>query len=264
MKLRKYLRYLVTLTLFITTTACSSTPNSKAEAVEPEASAQEFFLKGNDLLNERKWKEAIAEYDQGLAVEPNRADLHVNRAIAFMQTGDFEEALAGIDRALESGINDPMLLFNLGNIYQERGLYDQALVAYRASLAQGNPDDQETLVNIAASYLFQRQFPEAEATYRHIRSLYPDDPRALHGLALSEHMQSRFEEALAGYEQLLNLFPNYTHGVFMRAHVLHHLGRNEEALAEFQRYLTLNDITYKIHAETMVGAITRILERERR
>ncbi len=48
----------------------------------------------------RRFGDALASYDQALALNPGFAEAHLNRAIALQELRHFDEAIAGYDRAL--------------------------------------------------------------------------------------------------------------------------------------------------------------------
>ena len=54
------------------------------------------------MLQEGRVGEAIAEFDKGLAVEPNDPQARTNRAGALLRDGRIDEAIADLERVLRA------------------------------------------------------------------------------------------------------------------------------------------------------------------
>ncbi|MBA2660862.1 MAG: tetratricopeptide repeat protein [Bradymonadaceae bacterium] len=226
--------------------ACSSAPTPvertrKSEQTVKAPTAQEHFLQGNAFLDQQQWAEAIDAYTKAVALEPKRWDIHMNRAIAHSANIEFELALASIEAALDNGgQNEREVYFNLGNIYQNRGLYGQAIDAYRAGMAIDGKLDVDSMLNIGAAYAILNELDLARQTLEKVQQLAPDDPRAPHGLALVLQLEEKYDEALLAYERVEAMAPNFSLSYFNRGYVLTQLRRYREAIAAYERYIALD------------------------
>ncbi len=79
-------------------------------------------------------------------------------------------------------------LNKIGVAYVRAGLYDQALVQFRKSAAQGNVSGMNNLANV---YTIQKKYAEAAEIYRRVISLKPDNKTALKGL---ENVSAKLEQ----------------------------------------------------------------------
>lgn len=222
---------------------CSSSPD-KAEkpvaegTVSEMTEAQELMVQGNDLLDAGDFAAAARVFGEAASLAPQRWDIHMNRAIALSRENDFNAALGAMEQAFANGGDQEVVTyFNLGNIYQERGMYLQAVSAYRAGLAVVETPHYETLLNLGACYLFLQEFDKAEETYTHLRTLTPDDPRPVLGLGLGLHLQEQYDPALQLYEEAKMIDPTYAQAYLHKARVLGRLDRFSEAIAELEAYL---------------------------
>lgn len=240
--------FVISLVALSLTSACSSTPTKKDEDATadeteqadsaPKTSAQELFVQGNKALDAKDFDNAIALYEQALERDDARWDIYMNKAIAHSAQQQFSPAIEAIDQALtHGGDTQPEVYFNLGNIYQNRGLYAQSIKAYRTSLALRDRPHVDTLINIAGALVLMRQFDQAKATYEKLEQLAPDDPRVYLGLGLVEQMKDHLEDALAYYEQAITMEPDFGQGWFNKAVLLTQMGRKDDALQSYQRYL---------------------------
>ncbi len=91
-------------------------------------------------------EDALASYDQALALEPFHAVLLYNRGRALQDLGRFEEALASYDAALAAAPNYAAALNNRGNVLRGLRRNQEALESYNRALAL-EPDNVETLYN---------------------------------------------------------------------------------------------------------------------
>ncbi len=236
------LRLASAVVLIIATTALgcgnNSDRNVRPDAVETGPTAQEFFLAGNAALNEEDYRSAIREYSKAVEKDPKRWDAHMNKAIAHSRSAEFELALGSIEQAFQNGGADQAeVYYNLGNIYQERGMYKESIAAYRAGLSYRDGTHVDSLINIGAAYVFLRRFEEATATFEHLRDVAPDEPAALHGLALIQHLQDNYQVAVELYEEVHAMAPSFANSYFNKASVLARQEKWQEAIDSLRSYL---------------------------
>lgn len=228
----------LTLTMFALGCGNGSERKDRAKAVETGPTAQELFLQGNAKLDGQSWDEAITLYGKAVERDPSRWDIYMNKAIAHSKAAEFEEAVGAIELGFQNGgSQEPELYYNLGNIYQERGMYKESIESYRAGLAYRDGAHIDSLINIGAAYVFLRQFEEATATYEHLQSVAPDEPAALHGLALIQHLQDNHEVAVELYEQVHAMAPDFANSYFNKGSVLAKMEKWEEAIGAMNDYL---------------------------
>ncbi len=234
-------------------TVLTNTPQATAQAPDAEQSEQDvayWTKKADEAIAGEQWEAASAAFTQALELRPNDWELYLDRAIVESKQPDFLSAIADIERAMElGGKRDWRTWFNLGNIYQNRGLYAESVEAYRVAIGLQDRPHLPTLLNLASGYTFLRDFDAARTTLEYVLGLSPSDPRALHNLALLEHMQRKFTEALEGYQMALDADPTFAQSHFNRADVLAELQRYEEAAAAYERYIELDpDGPYVVRA----------------
>ncbi len=232
--------------LTVATAACSSTSDQEkdddtAALTKPQGpTAQELFLQGNQALDARQWEEAVALYEEVTDLDPQRWDAHMNRGIALTAAREHGEATEAFAMAIEAGGQDEQILyFNLGNHYQERGMYEAAVGAYRTSMAVGGGLDYDTLLNIGAAFIFLHAYDQARQTIERALELDPDDPRAYISLGVLTHSEGHPTEALDLYDRLLADHPRLAEAHYNRGFVLLRLRRDDEARQAFETYLEI-------------------------
>lgn len=103
--------------------------------------------KGDILLSDGEWDEAIVWFDQALAAQPGHRGAQMGRAIALMQSGRTGEAEAAFERLIAQVSATPAgddatsravlaaAHANRGILFDRSGRPEQALADYRAALA---------------------------------------------------------------------------------------------------------------------------------
>lgn len=267
MKKQTYLWLFLVITTLALQIGCSTTNKRTSRSKAPQEdvytglSAQEYFLEGNAFLDNKDWPRAISSYTRAIAQDPSRWDIYMNRALAYSSNNQFTEAIASIELALDNGgLKQPEVYYNLGNIYQNRGLYGQAIDAYRAGMATSGKMDVDSLLNIAAAYTILNELEPARTTLLKLREISPDDPRVLHGLAMLLQLEEKIDEAIQAYQQIHSIAPNFSQSYFNRAFLLMATSRFQEAITAFEKYIALDpDGPYVKRAESNIQSARKRL-----
>ncbi len=143
--------------------------------------------------------EAISCFDLGDRLKPNQAVVLEMRAIALQKLKRFEEALADNKRAHALNPGNADTCNNIGAILQSLGRDAEALTWFDKALAL-RPHFLVALTNKAASLGQFHRFDEAEAIYRHIKTIDPDCVQADWDLSLLHMLTGNFEAGWAGRE----------------------------------------------------------------
>jgi tetratricopeptide (TPR) repeat protein len=88
--------------------------------------AEDHYYTGVDLFGEGKHDEAIAEYQQALALDPKFSDAMHGLAQAYYAKNDFENAITAAQRILELDPDDILAWTTISRSYQRQGLVPQA------------------------------------------------------------------------------------------------------------------------------------------
>jgi len=167
----------------------------KVTELDPDAPAG-FISLGQACMEDHDYKAAVAPLKRALELDPNlgpahqllgyallvqgyaaEAIPHLERVheqsalgIAQIETGQFAEAIANLQAALQKRPNDPDLLYYLG---RASGLLSKQSID---TLLAGNPDSARAHQAMAENYFVLRRMPEAEKEYREALRLRPDAP----------------------------------------------------------------------------------------
>lgn len=99
-------------------------------------------LRGNCWSALRKWPEAIAEYEQALALSPNDYEARLRLAEMLMELRRYDEAATHLQRAMARSGGDDRARFTWGRCLRNLGRADEARAAL-SNLLQRDPEHIE-------------------------------------------------------------------------------------------------------------------------
>ncbi|MBR1177823.1 tetratricopeptide repeat protein [Bradyrhizobium sp. KB893862 SZCCT0404] len=120
--------------------------------------------RGRIALRHGDWQRAIADFDEAIHLNPNRAALYRDRALARRQNGDLELAIEDYDEAIA---HDP----KLAAPYHQRGLalaatgdLDRAILSYNTAVRL-DPSDAQARLDRGLAFLARGQADDARADF---------------------------------------------------------------------------------------------------
>ncbi|WP_275171495.1 tetratricopeptide repeat protein [Bradyrhizobium sp. CSS354] len=120
--------------------------------------------RGRIALRHGDWRRAIADFDEAIHLNPNRASLYRDRALARRQNGDLELAIEDYDEAIA---HDP----RHAGPYHQRGLalaatgdLDRAILSYNTAV-RVDPSDAQSRLDRGLAFLARGQADEARADF---------------------------------------------------------------------------------------------------
>lgn len=84
------------------------------------------YLAAMKAYGQEQHEAAIASYEEALAISPDWTDALHGKAMALLQLGRFDEAIAVGQRIVELDPNDPFAHTSLSIFYQRKGLIEEA------------------------------------------------------------------------------------------------------------------------------------------
>jgi tetratricopeptide (TPR) repeat protein len=126
------------------------------------------------------------------------------------ERGDLAAAESLYTTAMRADAADPVLPFNLGNVFQSQGRAPEAKIAWQIAVAR-DPAFAEAWYNLALTAEDEKQTDLAVAEYRRAVHAQPDYADAYFNLALLLTKLDRCGEALGIWERFLELEPSSRH-----------------------------------------------------
>jgi tetratricopeptide (TPR) repeat protein len=135
-----------------------------------------LVAQGDAQVQAKNYPEALAAYEQAIALDPRNFNAWNGKADALNRAGNFTEALAASDTAIvllptstKGWINRGYILYNLGR-------YDDELRAYETAISI-EPDNAVAWFNKGYSLAGMKRYDEAIAAFDKVKSLQPDYPK---------------------------------------------------------------------------------------
>lgn len=109
----------------------------KLPHLAPSVRADAYALRALALSLVGRYPEAIADYDQALAMRPDHAVALNNRAWALYKMGRIAEAMPDVQRSLTLDPSSPHAFDTRAHLFQEQGEPDLAYQDYRQAMSLG-------------------------------------------------------------------------------------------------------------------------------
>ncbi|MDR4490043.1 MAG: protein kinase family protein [Candidatus Nitrosocosmicus sp.] len=113
--------------------------------------------KGVILLENKRFDEAIAEFDNIISIDPSYIDAYISKSAIYNNTSRHLEAVKECDKAIGINPNDHLPFHNRGNAFKHLGNYSEAISSYEKAL-QNNPNYVKSLINKAICHCLLEQF----------------------------------------------------------------------------------------------------------
>jgi Flp pilus assembly protein TadD len=150
-------------------------------------------------------KEARAEYEKAISLDPKMSEAQLNLGILLLES-DPAGAIAPFTKAVDLLATQSRPRFLLGMAQERSGDFKSAAQSFEAALAL-DPKDLDTTLHLAQLYLSQKLPADAEKRFRAALELQPNLPAALLGLAQSLDAQKK-PEATEAFQNYLKTQPD--------------------------------------------------------
>jgi tetratricopeptide (TPR) repeat protein len=234
--------------------------------------AADFFLKGNQALNQNNYAEALRLYDEAIAKNAEFSDAYLNKGITLLKLnrpGEAYEILtaavnldptlaqanlvraetglylgklreARVDlRQIEKEYKDSSKYYLIkGNILEAEGDESSAISEYEHALRL-NKNNVEALVNRGAIYYRLHSYTIAKDNFDQALRLDPSQPQALNNLGLIATKEKDWKTAISYFDFVLNTKPSEPFSLNNKGYVLLQTNKLEEAKKLIERSLAV-------------------------
>lgn len=181
----------------------------------------------------KKPKEAQAEYERAVRLDPKMSAAYVNLGMLLLENHEDAGAVAPLRKAVELLPAESRPRYLLAVALDRSGDRAGAAQAFEALLAL-DPSDINALEYLGWANLRSDKPAEAEVRFRRALEVQPKRADGLRGLAESLEAQKK-PEAAAAYREYLEVNPDDSRAHARFIHLLTDQGQNDAALAELDR-----------------------------
>src|SRR5262245_46005192 len=197
-----------------------------------------LFAYGLALVKSERAAEAEIVFSRLLAQHGDSAELSVLLGQAHAQQGDYDSAVAALQRALQLKADVAEANATLGEIYLRQGRFEEAETALRAELKH-HPDDLSSQQHLAIVLDSQQRSEEAVPLLRGILRAKPALADAHYLLGKILVTQGSAAEAVEHLEAAARLSPEDASIPYQLGRAYQSLGRTDEAEQQFERFRQL-------------------------
>lgn len=284
----KYCRIVLKLSNSGTATspAPSPSPQVDSDLENPvrsyTAKAEYHYNLGTLYGGKQEWAEAVKQYQEAIAIDPQMAKAHRNLARALSQLGDKQRSTEYWLKAvsLENQGVDVKEYLELAQNLASWGKIDSAIVCYRRAIEQ-QPDlvaaylgwgellvqggyseeaiacyvqglkhvqDGEIYYRLGRLYRATEEWSKAALCYQKATQYSPEHGAAYHELGEILSHKAQWNKAIAAYRQAIKFKADFSWSYNNLGYALIQLGQWSEAIPIYQRAIELNpDFPWSYH-----------------
>jgi Flp pilus assembly protein TadD len=258
--------YLPSIGAFIAVTTALFAAAGKMEKRWPQAGKTAISLMALVVMmlsvatfaRNRVWEDEVVMWEDVAKKSPGSARAHNDLGFLYNARGMHDEAIAQFLASLNlmPGYSDARI--NLGIAFFAKGMSDQAIEQFKTALRM-SPGDANAHNNLGIAYvsmgLIAQGIEESQTALR----LKPDYAEAYNNLGVAYGAQGLFDQAVQNFDQAVRLRPDYTEARYNLA--LSYFRKNDLARAE-EEYTQLAVIDPEM-AKKLLPLIQEIAKRQK-
>jgi tetratricopeptide (TPR) repeat protein len=205
----------------------------------PAVDMYKKFDHAADLADKGEYDQAITEWRELLAANPDDARIHSNLGSALAQVGQYAEAISEFEKALDRNAQYREIYHNLGRTLLAAGRPDDAIKIIRKGL-ELYPESPDLHDHLGLALVSKNRPAEAKAEFEKALELNPKDVVAHFVLGKTLAQEGDWDAAIAQFREALHLGPESELAHVNLGAALRHKGDWDAAIAEDREALKLN------------------------
>ncbi|MBQ8703906.1 MAG: tetratricopeptide repeat protein [Bacteroidales bacterium] len=190
------------------------------------------------LFNLGRSKEALADINKAVTLEPGNADYRMQQADLYFADGDVENSYKALSEAEKLDPKSNEVQLKMGEVTFYSRDYDRSLRCL-TNVTERDPDNRTALFMKSFIYVEKGDTASAVTLLRRVCDLYPDYAGAFEELGILYY--SRHDPLAVEYlNTALRLEPNNTNVLYALAMYSQEEGNMEQAESLYRQLLTLN------------------------
>lgn len=186
-----------------------------------------------------EFDEALATINRAVGIQPDYIAAHNHRGTILWYLGHYLQALEANQQALNIDDTYAPAWFNRGVILRAMGRYEQSLAAYDEALAL-NPFNAWGWTNHSVILWQLEAYTASLQSAQQAIALAPESPSAWYNKGTALSALGRHRDAVIAYNQVVALDETHSDALTGRGVAQVHLGDDESAMADLQAALALN------------------------
>ncbi len=180
----------------------------RSEEAEKDAKADRHMALAEQAAGQRRFEDALREYDLSLKVNEFQHEAWNLKAVALSELGRHEEAVEACENSLFIKPGIPHVWKNKGNALSELGRFEEAIEAYEYMLKL-YPEDFQCWYSKGVALAKLGRTEDALAAYYKAIEARPDLHEAYYNCACSHAIMGNRDAALGDLEKAIGLEAGY-------------------------------------------------------
>lgn len=192
--------------------------------------------KGFDYENSYQFDDAIAKYNEAIALKPNKWNAYCYKAYVNSKLEKYDDAIADATKAIELAPSKSTLYYLRANCYYEKKSYDKAIADYSVVISKSGSNYNQlylTYFKRAKAYYNIQKYQESAsditnalsyAAKQNIKADYMYNWRARCYIELG-----KYNEAIKDYDLYLAAYPNEINSIFYTGYAYYKTGNTDKA-----------------------------------
>jgi len=214
-------------------------------------SARKYFKAGEDFLEVRKYEDAIEQFSNAVALDPNYDKAYIARAAAYERVNNYAAAADDYERALVFNDKDEELMYKAGNAFYRSGNYGKSLAMLSSALARKSNYLEAYQVRVQVFIALERydealedckkalRFKENELNFYNLGVVYeklelPDEAEDAYQKSIAKNrnvidphlslgqlsfQREKYDLAMSSVNQVLRIDPRNKDGLMLRSRI---------------------------------------------
>ena len=210
------------------------------------------YKRGQELLDQGLYQEAVAQFDEALAEQPDSWKTLNSKGFAYQKMSKYTEAVECFDKALAINPQSVEVLNNKGVTLSMRGLYKDAIACFDQAVAIDSTS-LEALNGKAIALQHMFSYKEALDVLEQAMKIDPKHTQTLLSIAVTLQKLKQYERAISFFKKVLSVDRSNIkawNGVGVTYQLM---GDNNSALKCFTKILNIN--SQEIQAWISIGFV---------
>lgn len=172
--------------------------------VEMDASnAHAYYNRGCAYQAGGQYESALADYDQAIALKPDYTNAIYNRALVYESLENYKQALSGYKSVISQNPSYKIdVYYKLGTVYQDMGMYNEALNAYNDAIKLDSLNVEGYLLK-GDVYIEKEMYDSAIFEYNKALKFSPDNMHIIFRRGKIYELKGDLTNAKKDYEYVL-------------------------------------------------------------
>jgi len=203
------------------------------------AKVNEYCKQAIELIENKKYDEAVDLLNKSIANNPNSNIAYANRAQAAKYLGKYAEAKADAEKAIELNPKNSLAYEVLGTTYLIEKKYSEAVNNFDKAILY-DKKNKIALVNRGTAKSKQGDSAGAIADYTQAIKIDPNFTTAYYNRGLEKYDLKDYHGAIADYTQTIKIDPNSAKAYYNRGNAKSSLNNYQEAIEDYTQAIKID------------------------